>query len=89
MAQGNACQCVSIEGIQKCAECKEFHESAKLHCGHKVQIEEEITTNSTIVEVNALDSTMGELQLDPGFVNSRPASILRNTGSTLVGVRKE
>ncbi|BFY99110.1 hypothetical protein BsWGS_02150 [Bradybaena similaris] len=79
--KGNACEVMKIEDIQKCEVCREFHESAKLYCGHEVPI--------TLVEGNALESMKGKLNIVPGFVNNVRVNVLRDTGSTLVGVCKK
>ncbi|BFZ09104.1 hypothetical protein BsWGS_12143 [Bradybaena similaris] len=76
----NACKVVGIDDIQKCDVCKNFHENAELVCGHKVPV--------TIADANELQGMSGSLKVVPGFVNSARVHVLRDTGSTLIGVNK-
>ncbi|BFZ03151.1 hypothetical protein BsWGS_06190 [Bradybaena similaris] len=78
--KGNACCVSGIDDIQQCNICKVFHESSKLYCGHVIPM--------SVADGNALRSMNGKLQIVAGFVNNVKVSVLRDTGSTLIGVQK-
>lgn len=71
---------VGVQMNEQCEECKRFRETAELSCDHTVPY--------TIKEGNAAQMLQGSLNLTPGYINDMKVQVLRDTGATLLGIKK-
>lgn len=77
----NAAYVTGIEPVESCCVCKSFNENDQLSCGQTVLF--------TTVVGKGFDILPCHLKLVLGFVNNYKVSILRDSGSTLIGVKKD